>query len=165
MAAPRRIRGTAPPVARGGAVVSAAVLVRPHLTTQERIWERELSSRSAAVSLIYAGLLARCPRCGKGRLFKNVLELRDDCENCGLDYRFIDTGDGPAVFAIFILGFLVLGLALYVEFTYEPAVWVHVVLWGALTPLFAVGLLRLIKALLIALQFKHKAEEGRLAQK
>ncbi len=124
-----------------------------------------MSSRSAAVSLIYAGLLARCPRCGKGRLFKNVLEQRDDCENCGLDYRFIDTGDGPAVFAIFILGFLVLGLALYVEFTYEPAVWVHVVLWGALTPLFAVGLLRLLKALLIALQFKHKAEEGRLAQK
>ncbi|MCK5496989.1 MAG: DUF983 domain-containing protein [Hyphomicrobium sp.] len=141
------------------------MLVRPHLTTQERIWERELSTQSTAISRISAVLLARCPRCGKGRLFKNVLELRDDCERCGLSYRFIDTGDGPAVFAIFILGFLVLGLALYVEFTYEPAVWVHVVLWGALTPLFAVGLLRLLKALLIMLQFKHKAEEGRLAQK
>jgi len=93
-----------------------------------------------------------------------VLELRDNCEGCGLSYRFIDTGDGPAVFAIFILGFLVLGLALYVEFTYEPAVWVHIVLWGALTPLLALGLLRFLKALLIALQFKHKAEEGRLAQ-
>ena len=29
-----------------------------------------------------------------------------------MSHRFIDTGDGPAVFAIFILGFLVLGLAL-----------------------------------------------------
>jgi len=123
-----------------------------------------LSTRSKAVSPIYAALLARCPRCGNGRLFKNVLELRDNCEGCGLSYRFIDTGDGPAVFAIFILGFLVLGLALYVEFTYEPAVWVHIVLWGALTPLLALGLLRFLKALLIALQFKHKAEEGRLAQ-
>jgi uncharacterized protein (DUF983 family) len=92
------------------------------------------------------------------------LELRERCSSCGLDYRFIDTGDGPAVFAIFILGFVVLGLALYVEFTYEPPVWVHAVLWGALTPLIALGLLRLFKAGLIALQFKHQAEEGRVAQ-
>ena len=115
-----------------------------------------------SVSPMYAGLLARCPRCGKGRLFKNVLELRERCESCDLSYRFIDTGDGPAVFAIFILGFVVLGLALYVEFTYEPPTWVHVVLWGAFTPLIALGLLRFLKAMLIALQFKHKAEQGRV---
>ena len=84
-----------------------------------------------SVSPLYAAVLARCPRCGKGRLFKNLLEMRQECDRCDLDYRFIDTGDGPAVFAIFILGFLICGLALYVEFTYEPAVWVHVVLWGA----------------------------------
>ncbi len=83
-----------------------------------------------SVSPLYAAAFARCPRCGGGRLFKNVLEMRPACDRCGLDYRFIDTGDGPAVFAIFILGFLILGLALYVEFTYEPPVWVHVVLWG-----------------------------------
>ncbi len=124
-----------------------------------------MSTQLSHASTIVATLLARCPRCGKGPLFKNVLELRDRCTKCGLDYRFIDTGDGPAVFAIFILGFVVLGLALYVEFTYEPPVWVHVVLWGALTPLIALGLLRLLKAGLIALQFKHQAEEGRLVEK
>ncbi len=123
-----------------------------------------MSTQTKHVSPLYAGLLARCPRCGKGPLFKNVLELRERCSSCGLDYRFIDTGDGPAVFAIFILGFVVLGMALYVEFTYEPPVWVHAVLWGALTPLIALGLLRFLKAGLIALQFKHKAEEGRVAQ-
>jgi uncharacterized protein (DUF983 family) len=124
-----------------------------------------VSTQPTHVSTIFAGLLARCPRCGKGPLFKNVLELRDRCNNCGLDYHFIDTGDGPAVFAIFILGFVVLGLALYVEFTYQPPVWVHVVLWGALTPLIALALLRFLKAGLIALQFKHQAEEGRLVEK
>jgi uncharacterized protein (DUF983 family) len=116
------------------------------------------------VSLLRAALLARCPRCGRGSLFKNVLELREGCAGCGLSYRFIDTGDGPAVFAIFILGFLVLGMALYVEFTYEPPAWVHVILWGTLTPLIALVVLRFLKAGLIALQFRHKAEEGRLAQ-
>ena len=117
-----------------------------------------------SVSPLYAAVLARCPRCGKGRLFKNLLEMRQECDHCGLDYRFIDTGDGPAVFAIFILGFLICGLALYVEFTYEPAVWVHIVLWGALTPIIAIVLLRFIKSMLIALQYRHKAEEGRIAR-
>ncbi len=119
---------------------------------------------SASVSPIYAAVMAHCPRCGRGPLFKNVLEMRDSCDRCGLDYRFIDTGDGPAVFAIFILGFLICGAALYVEFTFEPPVWVHLVLWGLGTPLIALGLLRFLKALLIALQYRNKAEEGRIAR-
>ena len=125
---------------------------------------RLMTAPEARVSAFRAGLLARCPRCGKGRLFKNVLELRERCEGCGLDYKFIDTGDGPAVFAIFILGFLVLGMALYVEFTYFPPVWVHVVLWGLATPLLALGLLRFLKAVLIALQYKYKAGLGQPAK-
>ncbi len=118
-------------------------------------------SEPRPVSPFYAALLARCPRCGEAPLFKNVLELRDKCSKCDLNYRFIDTGDGPAVFGIFILGFLVCGLALYVEFTFEPPVWVHVVLWGLGTPLIALALLRFLKATLIVLQYRNKAEEGR----
>lgn len=120
-----------------------------------------MTEKAGGVSPIYAAVAARCPSCGKGSLFKNVLELRTRCERCGLDYRFIDTGDGPAIFAIFILGFLVCGMALYVEFTFEPPVWVHVVLWGIGTPLIALALLRFLKAMLIALQYRNKAEEGR----
>lgn len=114
-------------------------------------------------SVAKCATLARCPRCGQGSLFRQVLVLREDCSHCGLDYAFIDTGDGPAIFAIFILGFLVLGAALWFEFTFFPPLWVHLVMWGVLTPIFALGLLRFLKALLIALQYKHKAEEGRLA--
>ena len=117
-----------------------------------------------SVSPLYAGVFARCPRCGEGKLFKNVLEMRPSCDRCGLDYRFIDTGDGPAVFAIFILGFAILGLALYVEFSYEPSVWVHVALWGLVTPLIALVVLRFLKSILITLQYRNKAEEGRIAR-
>jgi uncharacterized protein (DUF983 family) len=109
-----------------------------------------------------AGLKARCPRCGQGPLFRSGLVLRENCERCGLSYAFADSGDGPAVFAIFILGFVVLGAALWVEFRVGPPVWVHVVLWGLLTPLLALVLLRVLKAALIALQYKHQAGEGRL---
>ena len=58
---------------------------------------------------------------------------------------------------------MVLGGALFVEFKLHVPVWVHIVLWGIITPLLAFFLLRVLKATLIALQFKHKAEEGRFA--
>lgn len=115
------------------------------------------------VSAVGATLAGKCPRCGKGPLFKNVLELRPACQSCGLDYKFIDTGDGPAVFAILILGIVVLGGALIAEFTFGVPLWGHIVLWGLLTPLLALGMLRVLKAMLIGLQYRNKAEQGRLA--
>ena len=116
------------------------------------------------LSPIELGLKARCPRCGKGPLFQQVLNLRDRCTSCGLDYKFIDTGDGPAVFAIFILGFVVLGGALWVQLTYDTPLLLTVLLSGIVTLILALGLLRFLKAVLIALQYRNKAEEGRLAK-
>ncbi len=108
--------------------------------------------------------MCKCPRCGKGPLFRQLLNMRERCEACGLDYKFVDTGDGPAVFAIFILGFLCVGGALIAEFKFGVPWWMHVLLWGILTPLIAIVLLRFLKATLIALQYRNKAEEGRLVK-
>ncbi len=123
-----------------------------------------MSAERISTSPFVAGLTCRCPRCGRAPLFRQLLNVRDRCSACGLDYKFVDTGDGPAVFAIFILGFLCVGGALIAEFKFGVPWWAHVLLWGVLTPIVAVVLLRFLKALLIALQFKHKAEEGRLAE-
>lgn len=111
-----------------------------------------------------AGLKCRCPRCGNGALFQNLLGVRERCSSCGLDYKFIDTGDGPAVFAIFILGFVCVGATLIAEFKFKVPWWVHVIQLGLITPLLAIVLLRFLKATLIALQYRNKAEEGRLAK-
>ena len=109
-----------------------------------------------------AGLLGRCPNCGEGHLFSGFLTLRPRCEVCGLDYGFADAGDGPAVFVIMIAGFIVCGAALFVEMRYAPPLWVHAVLWAPLVLLTTIGPLRPFKGLLIALQYHHKAAEGRL---
>jgi uncharacterized protein (DUF983 family) len=109
-----------------------------------------------------AGLACRCPACGKGKLFQNFLGLRQRCESCGLDYSFADAGDGPAIFVILFAGFIVVGAALLVEVMYQPPYWVHAMLWGPLILLVTLWPLRWIKSLLIALQFHHKAAEGRL---
>ena len=111
---------------------------------------------------ILTGLAGRCPRCGEGKLFRGFLQLRRRCDSCGLDYGFADPGDGPAVFAIFIGGFIVVAAALIVEFAYQPPYWLHAALWAPLILIVTLGPLRLLKGLLIALQYHHKAAEGRL---
>lgn len=114
------------------------------------------------INPILSGLRARCPACGEGPLLQNVLSVRPACPKCGQSFAFADSGDGPAVFVILLLGALALGGALFVEFRYEPPAWVHLALWGVAVPLIAVGLLRVLKGVLINLQFANKAEEGRL---
>lgn len=114
-----------------------------------------------AVSPISAGLRGLCPRCGKGHVFKGFLTTRPACEICGLDLAFVDTGDGPAFFVMSIVGIVVVGLALWVEFTFEPAIWLHMVMWFALTGILSMALVRPLKGVLAALQYHHKAEEGR----
>jgi uncharacterized protein (DUF983 family) len=108
------------------------------------------------------GIACRCPRCGKGKLFAGFLQLRPSCDVCGLDYTFIDSGDGPAIFLILLAGAIVVTSALIVEVKYQPPFWVHAALWLPL--IFATTLLpmRSMKGLLIALQFHHKAAPGRL---
>jgi len=111
---------------------------------------------------IARGLRGRCPRCGEGRLFQGFLTLRKRCESCGLDFNFADAGDGPAVFVILIGGGIVVFAALITEFVYQPHYWVHAALWLPLILLVTLGPLRPIKGLMIALQYHHKAAEGRL---
>jgi uncharacterized protein (DUF983 family) len=113
------------------------------------------------VSPFAAGLAGRCPACGKGRLFQGFLALRPHCDSCGLDYAFADSGDGPAVFVILIGGFVIVGAALVVEILYQPPLWLHALLWAPLILVVTLAPLRLLKGLLIALQYHHKAEEGR----
>ena len=113
-------------------------------------------------SSIKVGLKACCPRCGEGKLFTGFLTIAPKCEKCDLDYSFADAGDGPAVFIILIAGFIVVGLALFVEVAYQPPYWVHAVIWIPLTLFLTIGLLRPFKGWLVAQQFKHKARPGQL---
>lgn len=115
-----------------------------------------------AVSPFAAGLRCRCPRCGRGRLFAGYLETAPACTACGLDYGFIDAGDGPAVFVILIVGAVIVAAALVTEVKYQPPYWLHMVLWLPLTLILPLGLLRPLKATLIALQYANRAQEGRL---
>lgn len=111
---------------------------------------------------IVAGVAGRCPRCAQGRLFAGFVKLASHCGVCGLDYSFADAGDGPAVFVALLGGFIVLGAALWTEIAFQPSMWVYIAVFLPLTAIVCLGLLRPFKGVLIALQYRNKAEPGRL---
>jgi len=112
-----------------------------------------------------AGLLGRCPRCGEGALFSSFLTIAPRCKSCKLSFGFADSGDGPAIFIILIAGFIIMIAVVVVEIMYQPPYWVHAALWLPLTVILCLAMLRPFKATLIALQYRHKAEEGRMAKR
>ena len=114
------------------------------------------------VSPVSAGLGGKCPRCGDGKLFAGFIDVAPRCSHCGLDFKFADAGDGPAVFVMLIAGFAIVGLALFVEVRYEPPMWLHLVIFLPLTLIVTLGMLRPLKGILIALQYRNRAEQGRL---
>jgi len=129
--------------------------------TPKRIEESFARRGDEPISPVVAGLKGRCPRCGEGRLFSGFLGIADRCGACGLDFGPADTGDGPAVFAILFLGFVVTFGALAIEVLYAPPYWVHAVLWAPLTGLGALAMLRPLKGVLACLQYHHGAREAR----
>jgi uncharacterized protein (DUF983 family) len=120
-------------------------------------------ARPAEPSVVQAAVMARCPRCGHGALFSGFLTIAPRCSVCELAFSQFDVGDGATVFVILIAGFLICAGALIVEVKFSPPYWVHAVIWLPLTAIVVLGGLRLVKALLMVLQFKHQAHEGRLA--
>jgi uncharacterized protein (DUF983 family) len=110
------------------------------------------------VDLLISALKCKCPRCRKGNLYRSALDLNvnDSCASCGLDFTKNDSADGPAVFLIFILGFLLVPIAIAFEFAFNPPLWVHAVLWSIVAVGLTMGMLKPLKSYIIALQFKHR---------
>ena len=103
-----------------------------------------------------------CPRCGEKTLFKGLTAFADRCAACGLDISAFNVGDGPAAFLTLIIGAAVMIGAVTLTLTIAPPIWVHLLIWTPLTAIGIVGALRLSKAALLALEFRHDAREGQL---
>lgn len=108
-------------------------------------------------NLIKQAFACKCPKCGQGDLYKTgeFMTLNDACPACHLDLTKCDSADGPAVFLIFILGFMLVPMALILEVLIAPPLWVHAILWTILALGLTIGSLRPLKAYIIGLQYKH----------
>jgi len=107
-----------------------------------------------------AALLGLCPRCGAKTLFGGLASFAPRCSACDLDYSAFNVGDGPAAFLTMIIGALVVVLALWLEFSFHPPIWVHAILWIPLTAAAVLYGLRLCKAWLLQAEYWRKAKEA-----
>jgi len=115
-------------------------------------------------SPVDAALRGLCPRCGAPGLFAGFLRFAERCRACGLDYGSFNVGDGAAAFLILIVGAVVSICAILVELRWSPPLWLHLLLWIPLALGLTVVLLRLAKALLLVLEYKNAAREGRIVR-
>ncbi|MGE0054687.1 MAG: DUF983 domain-containing protein [Hyphomicrobium sp.] len=114
------------------------------------------------LSPLKTGPLGRCPRCATTSMFSGFLTLKKRCEVCGLDYCFADPADGPAFFVICFACVPALLLGVVIEVKYAAPYWVHIVTTLPFILLTCIPPLRPLKGWLVASQYFHKAEEGRL---
>lgn len=111
---------------------------------------------------IQTALSCTCPRCGIGALFKPGrfhTQVNDACPHCGFALGGQDSADGPAVLLIFVLGAVLVPIAMVLEFKFAVAWWVHVIVLGGLMLGITLPALRPLKAYVIALQAKHRPED------
>jgi uncharacterized protein (DUF983 family) len=112
-----------------------------------------------------SAMFGLCPRCAAKSLYRGLASFAPRCRACGLDYAAFNVGDGPAAFLVLIVGALVTGLAIALELGAHPPFWLHVLLWLPLTAALVVGSLRIAKGLLLALEYRHRAHEGRISDR
>jgi uncharacterized protein (DUF983 family) len=111
-----------------------------------------------------AAIRGLCPRCGAGGLFSGVTRFGLACSNCGLDFQQFNVGDGPAAFLIMIVGGFITACAVVFELKVQPPFWVHILLWVPLTAVLVLALLRVAKGVLLTLEYKNRAREGRIVE-
>ena len=109
-----------------------------------------------------AALLGLCPRCSARTLYKGLASFAPQCRACGLDLTVFNVGDGPAAFLTLIIGALITGLAITLDLTVHPPFWVHVLLWVPITTAAVIGSLRVAKGMLLVLEYRNSAREGRI---
>ncbi len=110
--------------------------------------------------LIKNALKCGCPKCGVGPIFphKLTLDVKDTCPSCGLNIKKQDSGDGPAVFLIFILGFILTPLALWLASVADIPLWLHAIIWTFAAIIICIFAMQPLKAYVMGLNYKYRGE-------
>ena len=104
-------------------------------------------------SAIWRGMQGQCPACGTKTLWRKYLKVEDDCASCGLHLGGHQADDAPPYFTIFIVGHIIVPIALIVERLYTPPLYIHALLFTVLAVLVSLISLPLVKGGVVGLQW------------
>jgi len=107
-------------------------------------------------TIFQRGRRHKCPKCGEGDLYQSFLKLRDKCPNCGLKFDAWAAADAPSFFVMCFVITVIPILALIVEMKYEPAFWLHAVVWTPAVLISCLWLLPIVKSIWLGLEYKNK---------
>lgn len=102
---------------------------------------------------IMRGSRGKCPSCGAGKLFRKYLKIADQCQHCSEELHHHRADDAPPYFTIFIVGHILVPLALAVERYWHPAMFIHMAIWLPLAVLLTLVLLPIVKGAVVGLQW------------
>ncbi|ADU14266.1 DUF983 domain-containing protein [Asticcacaulis excentricus] len=106
-----------------------------------------------------AAARGHCPVCGQGKLFKGFLKIAPECSQCHMDFQAADTGDGPVVFVILIVGFIVCFGFMITALSQDWPLWLHMIIWLPMALFLSLGLMPPLKGLMVASQLKNRVSD------
>jgi len=112
-------------------------------------------NRPAGIAML-RGFKHRCPNCGKGPMFWKYLKVVDTCSYCAENLSHQRADDAPPYFTIFIVGHIVLPLALISERMWQPSTTTHLMMWLPLIVILSLLLLPCIKGAVVGLQWSMR---------
>jgi len=102
------------------------------------------------------GTACKCPKCGKGNLFRAYLKVNDVCPNCGEELFHHRADDAPPYIAIVIVGHIIIFAMLHMEMVYRvpPITYLYTMVpLGIVLPLL---MLPSIKGFIVGLQWANR---------
>lgn len=99
------------------------------------------------------GLRCKCPKCGKGKLFRAYLKVNDICPNCGEDLHHHRADDAPPYITMAIIGHLIVGAILHIEMAYEWEPIMYIYIFVPLALILSLAMLPAVKGIVVAIQW------------
>jgi uncharacterized protein (DUF983 family) len=100
------------------------------------------------------GFAGRCPACGQSRMFTGWLRVQTSCAACTAPLGAVRADDAPPYFTIFIVGHVVIGVAVALDLLASLSVIAELAIFLPLTAIMSLALLRPVKGATVGLMLR-----------
>ena len=114
--------------------------------------ETTLAHRGRKAAM-WKGARGRCPSCGEKTLFRAYLKIDDTCHACHLALNGNQADDAPPYFTIFIVGHIIVPIALIVERAFTPPLYFHALMFSVFALVLTLVTLPVVKGAVVGLQW------------